>query len=96
MSITARLNDTPVGTPVDILQSAEGRFARELEKLLGDDLAPALRAFEAAQDSSAEDLSKEEIRLAGLWAAAFDKARLFSLRELGDVGEAHFSVSMRG
>lgn len=94
MSITARLVDTPAGTPADILRSAEGRFMRELEKLLGDDLAPALRAFEAAQDSSAEDLSKDEIHMAGRWASAFDKARLAGMRELGDGGEAYFTVRL--
>lgn len=96
MSITARLNDTPAGTPADILKSAEGRFLRELEKLLGADSAPALRAFEVAQDSSAEDLTKEEIRLASKWADAFDKARLAGMRELGDGGEAYFTVRIDG
>ncbi|WP_295537535.1 hypothetical protein [uncultured Pseudacidovorax sp.] len=94
MSISARLIDTPADTPADLLRSAEARFLRELERLLGDDLAHTLRAFEAVQDSSAEDLSKDEIREASRWAAAFDKARLAGMRELGDVGEAYFSVQL--
>lgn len=92
MSVSARLIDTPAGTPADILRSAEARFLRELERLLGDDLVPALRAFEAVQDSSAEDLSKDEIRMAGRWSTAYDKARLAGMRELGDTGEAYFAV----
>lgn len=94
MPITAHLIDAPAGTPVDILRSAESRFLRELERLLGADLAPALRAFEAAQDSSAEDLSKDEIRLASRWATAYDKARQAGMRDLGETGEAYFAVRL--
>lgn len=90
--MTANLVDVPAGTPVDILRHAEGRFLRELERLLGDDLGTAFRAFDAAQDSSAEDLTKEEIRMASRWAEAFDRARLAGMRDLGDTGEAYFYV----
>lgn len=96
MPVSAHLIDAPAGTPADILRSAEARFQRELERLLCDDLAPALRAFEAAQDSSAEDLSKDEIRLASRWATAYDKARQAGMRDLGDTAEAYFSVRIDG
>lgn len=92
MTVIARLMDTPTGTPHEALRSAEARFLQELVRLLGDDLAPSLRAFEAAQDSSAEDLSKDEIRMAGRWAEAFDKARVVGMREMGESGEAYFAV----
>lgn len=45
-----------------------------------------------AQDSSAEDLSKDEIRMAGRWAEAVDKARVGGMREIGESGQAFFSV----
>lgn len=94
MYVSARLIDTPTGTPADLLRSAEARFLRELERLPGDDLAHTLRAFEAVQDSSAEDLSKDEIRMADRWSTAYDKARLVGLRELSDTGEAYFAVQL--
>lgn len=92
MAITARLLDVPANTPAEILRDAEARFLRELERLLGDDLGSTFRAFDSAQDSSAQDLTKEEIRMASRWAAAFDKARLAGMRELGGTGEAYFHV----
>ncbi|WP_234197156.1 hypothetical protein [Pseudacidovorax sp. NFM-22] len=94
MPRSAHLIDAPSGTPADIQRHAEGRFLRELERLLGDDLAPALRAFEAAQASSAEDLSKDEIRLASRWGNAYDKARQAGMRDLGAIGEAYFAVRL--
>ncbi|MET3517786.1 hypothetical protein ABIC63_005591 [Pseudacidovorax sp. 1753] len=94
MPIIAHLIDAPSGTPADILRPAEARFLRKLERLLGADLAPALRAFEAAQDSSAEDLSKDEIRLASRWVSAYDKARQAGMRDLGETGEAYFAVRL--
>lgn len=41
----------------------------EPERPLSDDFAPALRAFKADQANSAEDLSKDQLRLASRWAA---------------------------
>ncbi|MBO9644007.1 MAG: hypothetical protein J7603_12905, partial [Pseudacidovorax sp.] len=59
---------------------------------MGDDLTPSLRTFNAAQDSSAEDLSKDEIHIASRWAEAFDKAHIAGMRDISEFGEAYFSV----
>ena len=85
----ARLLDYPA---VDALKVAEQRFRRELDKQLGDDVIPALRAFQNASESGESDLTKDEIALAKRWAKAYDAARTAGFRDLGDVQEAYFEV----
>jgi hypothetical protein len=59
---------------------AESRFRRELDKLLGEDgVAPALKAFENASESSADELSKDELALAATWAKAYESAKTAGL-----------------
>jgi hypothetical protein len=71
---------------------AEQRFRRELDKQLGGDVVPALRAFQNASESVESDLTKEEIALAKRWAKAYDSARTAGFRDIGDVQEAYFEV----
>lgn len=71
---------------------AQRRFQRELERQLGSDVLPALRAFQNASESSESDLSKAEITLAKRWAKAYDAARTAGFRDLGDTDEAFFDV----
>lgn len=96
MPCTVRLIDPPSATPPEGIKDAEARFRRELERALGDDLIEALRAFNAASESSAEDLTKDEIKLATRWSAAFDKARQAGMRDLGDAQESYFEVRAAG
>jgi len=85
----ARLLDYPA---VDALRVAEQRFRRELDKQLGGDVVPALRAFQNASESGETDLTKDEIALAKRWAKAYDAARTAGFRDLGDADEAYFDV----
>jgi hypothetical protein len=85
----ARLLDYPA---VDAVKVAEQRFRRELDKQLGGDVVPALRAFQNASESVESDLTKEEIALAKRWAKAYDSARTAGFRDIGDVQEAYFEV----
>ncbi|WP_431113364.1 hypothetical protein [Variovorax paradoxus] len=86
-----RLADYP--HPVaDAVKVAEQRFRRELDRQLGHDVVPALRAFQNASESGESDLTKDEIALAKRWIKAFDAARTAGLRDLGDTDEAYFAV----
>jgi len=76
----------------DAVRVAEQRFRRELDRQLGHDVVPALRAFQNASESGESDLTKEEIALAKRWIKAFDVARTAGLRDLGDTDEAYFIV----
>ena len=96
MACTVRLIDPPSATPPEGIKDAESRFRREIERALGDDIADALRAFNAASESSAEDLTKDEIKLASRWSTAFDKARQAGMRDLGDAPESYFEVRAAG
>lgn len=89
VAYTARLLDYPA---VDALKVAEQRFRRELDKQLGSDVVPALRAFQNASESGETDLTKQEIALAKRWAKAYDAARTAGFRDLGDTDEAYFEV----
>lgn len=71
---------------------AQRRFQRELERQLGSDVLPALRAFQNASESSENELSKADIALARRWAKAYDTARTAGFRDLGDTDEAFFEV----
>jgi len=84
-----RLLDYPA---VDDARVAEQRFRRELDRQLGSDVLPALRAYQNASESGESDLTKAEIALALRWARAYDVARTAGFRDLGDVQEAYFDV----
>jgi hypothetical protein len=92
MSYTVKLIDFP-DAPADVIASAESRFRRELDKLLGEDgVAPALKAFENASESSANELSKDELALAATWAKAYESAKTAGFRALGEADEAYFEI----
>ena len=84
-----RLVDYP---PVDAVKVAEQRVRRELDRQLGVDVLPALRAFRNASESGESDLARDEIALAKRWAKAYDAARTAGFRDLGDTDEAYFEV----
>ena len=84
-----RLADYPA---VDDAKVAEQRFRRELDRQLGADVLPALRAYQNASESGESDLTKSEIALALRWAKAYGLARTAGFRDLGDVQEAYFEV----
>jgi len=86
-----RLADYP-HPAADAVKVAEQRFRRELDRQLGHDVVPALRAFQNASESGESDLTKEEIALAKRWIKAFDVARTAGFRDLGDTDEAYFAV----
>lgn len=91
MSYTVKLIDFP-DAPADVIASAEARFRRELDKLLGESVEPALKAFENASESSADELTKDEIALAATWAKAYDAAKTAGFRALGEADEAYFEI----
>lgn len=86
-----RLSDYP-HPAADAVKVAEQRFRRELDRQLGHDVVPALRAFQNASESGESDLTKDEIALAKRWIKAFDTARTAGFRDLGDTDEAYFAV----
>lgn len=90
VAYSARLVDYPAID--EALRTAEQRFRRELDRQLGSDVVPALRAFQNASESGESDLSKAEIALAVRWAKAYDAARTAGFRDLGDTEEAYFEV----
>jgi len=89
VTYSVRLADYPA---VDAAKVAEQRFRRELDRQLGADVLPVLRAFQNASESGENDLTKDEIALALRWAKAYDVARTAGFRDLGDVEEAYFDV----
>jgi len=86
-----RLADCPYPM-ADAVKVSEQRFRRELDRQLGDEVVPALRAFQNASESGESDLTKAEIALAKRWAKAYDAARTAGFRDLGDTEEAFFEV----
>jgi hypothetical protein len=88
---TVRLADYP-HPAADAMKISEQRFRRELDRQLGADVMPALRAFQNASESGESDLTKTEIALAVRWAKAYDAARTAGFRDLGDADEAYFEV----
>ena len=91
VTYTVRLADY-AHPAADAAKLAEQRFRREIDRQLGDDVVPALRAFQNASESSESDLSKAEIAMAKRWAKAYDSARTAGFRDLGDTDEAFFDV----
>ncbi|QFZ85342.1 hypothetical protein GFK26_22525 [Variovorax paradoxus] len=90
-AFSAKLIDYPHSS-ADAVRIAEQRFRRELEKQLGADVLPVMRAFQNASESSDTDLTKTEIALAARWIKAYDAARKAGFRDLGDTDEAYFEV----
>ncbi|KQX31959.1 hypothetical protein [Variovorax sp. Root434] len=88
---TVRLADYP-HPAADAMKVSEQRFRRELDRQLGADVVPALRAFQNASESGESDLTKPEIALAVRWAKAYDAARTAGFRDLGDADEAYFEM----
>ncbi|SOD27468.1 hypothetical protein [Variovorax sp. YR752] len=93
MSYTVKLVDFP-DAPADVIATAESRFRRELDKLLGDNVEAALKAFENASESSADELSKDELALAATWAKAYETAKTAGFRALGEADEAYFEIRL--
>ncbi|RYF59014.1 MAG: hypothetical protein EOO27_10660 [Comamonadaceae bacterium] len=93
MPYTVTLQEYPGATP-DALSAATTRFRRELDKKLGDKADAALKAFQNASESGADEVTKEEHRLASTYAAAYEAARTAGFRDLGDVQEAFFEVRL--
>ena len=91
MPFTVSLHDFP-GLPSDAKLAAEQRFKHALERELGDDVMPVFRAFQAAADSSAADLSADDYALANAWPKAYELAKTAGFRGLGDADEAYFEV----
>jgi hypothetical protein len=91
MTYTVNLIDFPAAPP-DVIAAAQSRFRRELDKLLGEGVEQALKAFENASESSANELSKEEMSLAAAWAKAYEAAKTAGFRALGEADEAYFEV----
>lgn len=91
MSYTVTLVDFP-DAPAEVIATAEARFRRELDKQLGDGVPAALKAFENASESSANELTKEEIGLAANYAKAYEAAKTAGFRALGEADEAYFEV----
>jgi hypothetical protein len=91
VAFIAKLLDYPHAT-ADVVRVSEQRFTRELERQLGEDVVPALRAYQNAYESSGADLTKDELALAQRWANAYDAARTAGFRDLGDTDEAFFEV----
>lgn len=75
---------------------AEKRYAQALENTLGGpaEVAAVLKAWQAANDSSLEDIDQETAETAVRWPRAADKALQAGLREIGDMPGAHFEVRL--
>lgn len=91
MPYTVKLIDFP-GLQPKAQADAEHRFRRTLEKQLGEDVMPVWKAFQDASDSSATDLSKDDIATANRWPRAYDAAKTAGFRDLGTADEAYFEV----
>lgn len=93
MPYTVTLVDFP-GLPTSVQTTAEDRFRRSLDKSLGERIAPCLKAFTNASESSADEISKSERVLAGEWAKAYEIAKTAGFSGLGDADEAYFEVRL--
>lgn len=84
------------GLPPVQRELAEKRYAKALEKALGDadGIARACRAWQVAADSDEASIDKETANLATQWMKAADMARQAGMRDLGDDGAAYFAVRL--
>lgn len=93
MTYTAKLREFS-GLPADYIATAEKRFRTTLEKELGDSLEQVLKAYSNAAESGGDELSAEEVVLAGAWPKAYEKAKMAGFRDLGGSDEAYFEVRL--
>lgn len=93
MVIAISLHDYPAGN-VDAVAQAVIRFRRQPRRKLGDDTHPALNALENVSESSANDLTKEELRIATDYAAAYKAADTAGFCDLSDGQDACFDVRL--
>ena len=75
-----------------IVQVAEQRFRRELDRHLGDDVLRTQRVYVSATEANEVDLTKEEVILATCWVKAYDAAKTSGHRDLGNTDEAYLDV----
>lgn len=93
MPYTVHLQDYP-GASNDAVMAAVTRFRREFDRKLGDQTDAAIKAFQNAMESSANELTKAEVGLASEYQAAYEVARTAGFRDLGDAQEAYFEVRL--
>lgn len=91
MPYTVKLIDFP-GLLPEAQADAENTFRSTLHKQLGEDVMPVWKAFQDAADSSASDLSKNDIATANRWPKAYDATKTAGFRNLGTADEAYFEV----
>lgn len=91
MPYIIKLIDFP-GLLPEARADAEQRFRRALDKQLAGDVMPVWRAYQDALDTSATDLSKDDIATASRWPKAYDAAKVAGFRDLGAADEAYFEV----
>lgn len=87
------LQDAPADIPEKARQEAERKFQRTLERALGgpDAVLDAYRAWAAAEDTAADEMSPEDVALAKRWIAAARRARDDAFQQMGET-EAWFEV----
>ena len=91
MPYLVKLIDFP-GLLPEAQADAENRFRRALDRQLGEDVMPVWEAFQDASDSSATDLSKDDIAMAIRWPKAYDAAKTAGFRDLGTADGAYFEL----
>ncbi len=95
MSYSVTLEDFPEITP-QYRREAERRFRKMLERALGgeDEVPPAYRAWQLAEESSESELRDEERMLAVRWQKAALRARQEGFQGLGESPEAYFEIRL--
>lgn len=93
---TITLQDAPSDIPERARLDAENRFQKTLERALGgpENVLTAYRAWQAAEESSEDEILDEDIALAKKWLAAASRARNDGLRDLGET-DAWFEMRAR-
>lgn len=90
---TITLQDAPSDIPERARLDAEKRFQKTLERALDgpENVMAAYRVWQAAEESSEDEMSEEQITTAKTWLAAASRARNDGLRDLGET-EAWFEI----
>jgi len=85
-----------VDLPTAARIEAETRYAKALERNLGSpaEVAAVLKAWEAANDSSIEDIDQQTAETAVRWPRAAEQAQQAGMRNLGEMPGAHFEVRL--
>ncbi|WP_253207029.1 hypothetical protein [Verticiella alkaliphila] len=96
VSYSVTLEDFPEITP-QYRQEAERRFRKTLERALGgeDEVTPAYRAWQNAEESSESELSPLDRELALRWQKAAQRARQDGFHGLGESDEAYFEIRLQ-